>query len=111
MKLTLFNDLHKQYGAKMVTFAGYEMPIQYPKGIIYEHKIVRNGVGVFDVSHMGEFEVKGKDDQQNRTKREYLKEWIEAVNFDSRFGKWSWDVSFRTSDIKDKIKKHSKNDS
>ena len=51
-------------------------------------------------------EVKGKDDQQNRTKREYLKEWIEAVNTDGRFGKWSWDVSFRTSDIKDKIKKH-----
>jgi type III restriction enzyme len=55
-------------------------------------------------------EVKGKDDQQNRTKREYLKEWIEAVNSDGRFGKWSWDVSFRTSDIKDKIKKHSKSD-
>ena len=52
-------------------------------------------------------EVKGKDDQQNRTKREYLKEWVEAVNTDGRFGKWSWDVSFRTSDIKDKIRKHS----
>jgi type III restriction enzyme len=51
-------------------------------------------------------EVKGKDDQQNRTKREYLKEWVEAVNSDGRFGKWCWDVSFRTSDIKDKIKKH-----
>ena len=54
-------------------------------------------------------EVKGKDDQQNRTKREYLKEWIEAVNADGRFGKWSWDVSFRTSDIKDKIRKHAQN--
>ncbi len=52
-------------------------------------------------------EVKGKDDQQNRTKRQYLQEWIEAVNTDGRFGKWTWDVSFRTSDIKDKIKKHS----
>jgi type III restriction enzyme len=51
-------------------------------------------------------EVKGKDDQQNRTKREYLKEWVEAVNADGRFGKWNWDVSFRTSDIKDKIQKH-----
>ena len=55
-------------------------------------------------------EVKGKDDQQNRTKREYLKEWVEAVNTDGRFGKWCWDVSFRTSDIKDKIIKHSKSD-
>lgn len=61
MKLTIFNDLHKALGAKMVTFAGFEMPIQYPKGIIYEHKLVREKVGVFDVSHMGEFEVNGKD--------------------------------------------------
>ena len=53
-------------------------------------------------------EVKGMDDQQNKTKREYLDEWINAVNSDGRFGQWCWDVSFRTSDIKDKIKKHSK---
>ncbi|MCK4734993.1 MAG: DEAD/DEAH box helicase family protein, partial [Methanophagales archaeon] len=53
-------------------------------------------------------EVKGMDDQQNKTKREYLDEWIKAVNSDGRFGQWCWDVSFRTSDIKDKIKKHSK---
>lgn len=52
-------------------------------------------------------EVKGRDDQQNKTKREYLDEWIKAVNSDRRFGEWCWDVSFRTSDIKDKIKKHS----
>ncbi len=52
-------------------------------------------------------EVKGKDDQQNKTKREYLDEWIKAVNSDGRFGKWCWDVSFRTSDIMDIIKKHS----
>jgi type III restriction enzyme len=54
-------------------------------------------------------EVKGKDDQQNKTKRQYLSEWVEAVNADARFGKWTWDVSFRTSDIKDKIKKHAQN--
>ncbi len=52
-------------------------------------------------------EVKGKDDQQNKTKREYLDEWIKAVNSDGRFGKWCWDVSFRTSDIMDIIKKYS----
>lgn len=46
----------------MVEFGGFEMPVQYPTGIIGEHKIVRTGgVGVFDVSHMGEFEVKGPD--------------------------------------------------
>lgn len=55
-------------------------------------------------------EVKGKDDQQNKTKREYLDEWIRAVNTDRRLGKWEWAVSFRTSDIKDIIRKHSKNE-
>lgn len=51
-------------------------------------------------------EVKGKDDQQNKTKREYLDEWINAVNADGRFGKWCWDVSFRPSDIKDIINRN-----
>lgn len=46
-------------------------------------------------------EIKGKDDEQNRVKREALKEWIDAVNSDGRFGKWYSDVSFRPSDIKD----------
>lgn len=61
MKTTRFYNIHKDLQAKMVSFAGYEMPIQYPKGIIHEHKVVRESVGVFDVSHMGEFEVRGKD--------------------------------------------------
>lgn len=58
MKKTVFNEFHKALGAKMVTFAGFEMPIEY-SGINHEHMTVRNGVGVFDVSHMGEFWVKG----------------------------------------------------
>ena len=61
MKTTKFHALHTAAGAKMVSFAGFEMPIQYPTGIIAEHKIVRNGVGIFDVSHMGEFFVSGAD--------------------------------------------------
>lgn len=59
-KRTAFYDIHKSLGAKIVDFAGYEMPVQY-EGIIAEHMAVRNSVGVFDVSHMGEFFVKGKD--------------------------------------------------
>lgn len=55
-------------------------------------------------------EVKGMDDQQNKTKREFLNEWVDAVNSDGRFGKWCWDVSFRTSGVQDKIRKHSKNE-
>ena len=60
MKKTAFNNIHKKFGAKLVDFAGYEMPVQY-EGIIAEHKAVRESVGVFDVSHMGEVEVRGKD--------------------------------------------------
>jgi aminomethyltransferase len=58
MKKTAFNNIHKKLGAKIVEFAGYEMPIQY-SSIIAEHKAVRNSVGVFDVSHMGEIFVTG----------------------------------------------------
>lgn len=58
MQITAFNQIHKKLGAKMVEFAGFEMPIEY-SGIKDEHMVVREAVGVFDVSHMGEFWVKG----------------------------------------------------
>lgn len=58
-KLTALNHIHKQLGAKMADFAGYEMPIVY-SSINEEHQTVRNAVGVFDVSHMGEFILKGE---------------------------------------------------
>lgn len=58
MKQTILNKVHKSLGAKMVPFAGFEMPVEYA-GITSEHLAVRNQVGVFDVSHMGEFWVKG----------------------------------------------------
>ncbi|MBI4500261.1 MAG: glycine cleavage system aminomethyltransferase GcvT [Gemmatimonadetes bacterium] len=61
LKRTPFYDFHVAAKAKMVPFAGYEMPVQYPTGITREHEIVRTAVGVFDVSHMGEFEVTGPD--------------------------------------------------
>lgn len=60
MKRTPFNEIHKSLGGKMVEFGGYEMPVQY-SSIIEEHLAVRKSVGVFDVSHMGEFEIRGKD--------------------------------------------------
>lgn len=58
MKTTAFTKYHIALGAKMVPFAGYNMPVEYT-GITEEHNIVRNGVGVFDVSHMGEIWAKG----------------------------------------------------
>lgn len=59
MKNTPFTRIHEKLGAKMVPFAGYNMPLEYPSGVTKEHITVREGVGVFDVSHMGEFWVKG----------------------------------------------------
>ncbi|HZO18321.1 MAG TPA: glycine cleavage system aminomethyltransferase GcvT [Gemmatimonadaceae bacterium] len=61
LRHTPFHDIHAALGAKLVPFAGYEMPVQYPTGITAEHKAVREGCGLFDVSHMGEFMVRGKD--------------------------------------------------
>ncbi|MEG0948546.1 MAG: glycine cleavage system aminomethyltransferase GcvT, partial [Bacteroidales bacterium] len=58
MKTTPFTEKHQALGAKMHEFAGYNMPIEYT-GILDEHMTVVNGVGVFDVSHMGEIWVKG----------------------------------------------------
>jgi len=58
LKLVPLNAVHEKLGAKMVPFAGYNMPVRYSSDI-EEHMTVRNGVGVFDVSHMGEFTIKG----------------------------------------------------
>lgn len=60
MKNTALTAVHEKLGAKMVPFAGYNMPVQY-EGVNVEHETVRNGVGVFDVSHMGEFFLKGEN--------------------------------------------------
>ena len=59
-KTTLYN-YHKNLGAKFVSFAGYEMPIQYSEGIIKEHISTRTYAGFFDVSHMGQFYISGKN--------------------------------------------------
>ncbi|MCK5814316.1 MAG: glycine cleavage system aminomethyltransferase GcvT, partial [Flavobacteriaceae bacterium] len=60
MKNTALTQIHETLGAKIVPFAGYNMPVSY-EGINIEHETVRKGVGVFDVSHMGEFLIEGKN--------------------------------------------------
>ena len=60
MKNTALSHIHESLGAKMVPFAGYNMPVQY-EGVNAEHETVRKGVGVFDVSHMGEFLLSGEN--------------------------------------------------
>ena len=61
IKKTSLNKLHKVNKAKFVEFAGYEMPIQYAKGIVEEHKFTRSHSGIFDVSHMGQLFLYGDD--------------------------------------------------
>jgi len=60
MKNTALSHIHEQLGAKIVPFAGYNMPVQY-EGVSIEHETVRNNLGVFDVSHMGEFLIEGEN--------------------------------------------------
>ena len=56
---TPLDTLHRELGAKMVPFAGYDMPVQYPAGIIKEHQHTREQAGLFDVSHMGQVVIEG----------------------------------------------------
>lgn len=60
LQRTVFYDRHMALGAKMVDFGGWEMPVFYPKGIVEEHLATRKRVGLFDVSHMGRFIIRGK---------------------------------------------------
>ena len=61
IKKTSLYNLHIKYGAKLVEFAGYQMPIQYKDGIVKEHKFTRSNSGIFDVSHMGQLFIYGSD--------------------------------------------------
>ena len=54
LKTTALHDMHVALGAKMVPFAGYDMPVQYPMGVLQEHLHTREKAGLFDVSHMGQ---------------------------------------------------------
>jgi len=60
LKRTPLYDLHRELGARLVPFAGYEMPVQYPTGILAEHAQTRNAAGLFDVSHMGQVRLTAK---------------------------------------------------
>src|SRR5438270_12125235 len=67
LRKTALNAVHRQLGAKMVDFGGWDMPVEYPTfngkpgGLINEHMAVRTGVGLFDVSHMGDLRVTGRE--------------------------------------------------
>src|ERR687890_2312332 len=61
LKQTPLNSAHRQAGGRMVDFGGWDMPVQYPAGTIEEHLRTRTHAGLFDVSHMGEIDVRGTD--------------------------------------------------
>ena len=60
VRKTALNAVHRKMGAKMVDFNGWDMPVEYPAGLIAEHLAVRSGVGIFDVSHMGDIRISGR---------------------------------------------------
>src|SRR2546429_2142820 len=61
LKSTPLNSIHRKLGGRMVEFGGWDMPVQYPAGTVNEHLRTRTHTGVFDVSHMGEIDVRGTD--------------------------------------------------
>ena len=61
LKQTPLNAMHRRLGGRMVEFGGWDMPVQYPAGTVEEHNATRTRSGLFDVSHMGEIEVRGSD--------------------------------------------------
>lgn len=84
-KKTPLYAMHEKYGGKIVPFAGYLLPVQYPQGILHEHHQVREKAGMFDVSHMGEFTLVGKDALKNLN---YLltNDYTNMVNGQVRYG-------------------------
>ena len=72
LKRTPLYALHKELGARLVPFAGYEMPVQYPTGILAEHAQTRTAAGLFDVSHMGQVRLTAKAGQAAATALEAL---------------------------------------
>jgi aminomethyltransferase len=61
LRTTPLTEWHREHGGRMVPFAGYEMPVQYGTGVLAEHEAVRERVGLFDITHMGEIEITGPD--------------------------------------------------
>jgi aminomethyltransferase len=72
LKFTPLHALHKELGARLVPFAGYEMPVQYPAGILAEHAHTRTAAGLFDVSHMGQVRLTAKPGQNTAKALETL---------------------------------------
>ena len=90
IKETVLYNVHVELGAKLVPFGGYRMPVSYPDGIQAEYFAVRKAVGIFDVSHMGEFFISGEDVQEYLLANENRLRSRKGRNFrDHNWWKWS----------------------
>ena len=87
IKKTQLNKLHQDHRAKFVDFAGYEMPIQYSKGIIEEHKMTRSNAGIFDVSHMGQLFIYGDENLSNDLEKIFP---VDLKNLKLNYSKYSF---------------------
>ena len=87
IKKTSLYQLHKNNNAKFVEFAGYEMPIQYDRGIIEEHKFTREHSGIFDVSHMGQLFIYGDDNLTKDLEKIFP---VDLKNLELNFSKYSF---------------------
>lgn len=91
-------DIHEALGGKMVPFAGYLLPVQYSAGLMKEHMAVREGVGLFDVSHMGEVILKGEDALQN-LQQLLTNDFTNMVNGQARYSIMCYDDGGAVDDL------------
>jgi len=97
-KKTPLYQIHEEYHGKIVPFAGFLLPIQYSNGILHEHQLVREKVGIFDVSHMGEFTLCGEDALMNLN---YLltNDYTNMVDGQVRYGVLCYDNGTTVDDL------------
>ena len=84
LKRTPLNAIHRSLGAKMVDFGGWDMPVEY-KGVLDEHRAVRERVGLFDVSHMGEIEISARPLGGSLVLGEVVRFHLDETIVDARF--------------------------
>lgn len=91
-------EVHAACGGKIVPFAGYLLPVQYPTGLLHEHMAVRKGVGLFDVSHMGEILLQGEDSLQN-LQQLLTNDFTNMVNGQARYSVMCYDSGGAVDDL------------
>ena len=87
LQRTPLDGLHRELGARMVPFAGYAMPVQYPAGILAEHQHTRSAAGLFDVSHMGQVRLTARGGRPRQDAARALERLVPAAMEDLESGR------------------------